>query len=225
MPATAVQPTTSVLERLRQLILDDDLRPGMKLPPERVLAARLGAGRPAVREAIKSLSSVDVLESRRGDGTYLRSAAGFGNERLVDPTTSDLVELLEVRKMFEPRAAALATARATRAQLARIEKELRLQERNRGNLSAFATHDYRFHHAIICAVGNRVLIGITKMLEEILLQSRELTVRTTTSIDLVLDQHRTIFRAVQLGQADLAERAMLEHLQTMGIDLIRDVKR
>lgn len=89
----------SVLDRLKKLIQKQGLQPGMKLPPEREVAAKLSVGRPAVREAIKALSSLDVLESRRGDGTYIKSlnAISSDSSSLALPGNSqvDLIELLE----------------------------------------------------------------------------------------------------------------------------------
>src|ERR1035438_9022140 len=116
---------SSLLAHLRSLIEDGAYTVGAKLPPERVLAAQLRAGRPAIREAIKSLSILDVLESRRGDGTYVKSldALNGGWPAVVQVSEKDLnmLELLEVRKILEPKAAALAAVRAS-------EHELRSEE-------------------------------------------------------------------------------------------------
>jgi DNA-binding FadR family transcriptional regulator len=217
----------TVLDRIRRLIEESGVGPGGKLPPERDMAAQLRVGRPAVREAIKALVSLDVLESRRGDGTYLRSAAPFEDAPSLRPSNAqpDLIELLELRKMIEPRAAALAAARATPQQVARIEKELRAQENNLEDLRAFAVHDYRFHHEILSAAGNRLLSRFEAFLAPLLRKSRELTIHTTPSLELVSRQHRAIFTAIRLGEPQFAERAMTEHLQTMGIDLISGMRR
>src|SRR5271165_6353112 len=69
--------TTTALEKLRLLIENQGLQPGMKLPPERELAAQLAVGRPTLREAIKALSMLDVIESRRGAGTFIKSLGGL----------------------------------------------------------------------------------------------------------------------------------------------------
>lgn len=218
----------SVVDRLKKLIHREGLRLGMKLPPEREVAARLSVGRPAVREAIKALSSLDVLESRRGDGTYLKSLSALSDDAgpvVIRTSRVDLIELLELRKMIEPRAAALAAARATPAQIRRIEGELRAQERVAADLEVFAAHDYQFHHEILAAAGNRLLVKVEESLAPLLRKSRAITIHTTPSIDVVCQQHRTIFNAIRLGESQLAERAMFDHLQSMGVDLISGVRR
>ncbi|MGB6728705.1 MAG: GntR family transcriptional regulator, partial [Terracidiphilus sp.] len=89
----------------------------MVLPTERALAEKLGVGRPAIRESIKALTILDVLESRRGDGTYLKSLdglrSGWPAKVELGAREFSMLDLLEVRKMFEPKAAKLAATRAT----------------------------------------------------------------------------------------------------------------
>jgi GntR family transcriptional repressor for pyruvate dehydrogenase complex len=190
------------------------------------MAAKLGVGRPAVREAIKALVSLDILESRRGDGTYLRSGLLSGASSIPPANSqSDVIELLELRKMIEPRAAALAAARATSRQLSRIEKELAAQEKNLGDLRKFAAHDYGFHHEILSAAGNRLLSGVEASLAPLLHKSRDITIHTAPSLEAVSRQHWAIFTAIKLGEPQFAERAMTEHLQSMGIDLISGMRR
>ena len=219
----------SVLDRLKKLIHAQGLQPGMKLAAERDLATKLSVGRPAIREAIKSLTSLDVLESHRGDGTYIKSlrAISVDSSPLTLPGKSqlDLIELLELRKIIEPRAAALAAARATPRQIRRMESELRAQERQVGDLNAFAVHDDQFHHEVLSAAGNRLIEQIEEMFSPLLRKSRSITIQTTPSIDVVCEQHRTIFNAIRLGESQLAERAMFDHLQGMGVDLISGKRR
>jgi GntR family transcriptional repressor for pyruvate dehydrogenase complex len=221
--------SSNVLQQIRDLIGSENLRVGAKLPAERALAAKLKVGRPAVREAIKALQVLDVIESRRGDGTYIRSLAGLGGGW---PATAhlaeaelDLIELLEVRKMFEPRAAGLAAARAEAKQLHAIEQELKAQEAKPNDHGTLERHDYLFHEAIIRAAGNDVLHEVAQFLAPRLRRSRMLTGKTTPDIPKVIREHRTIFEAIRRGESDLAEQAMKRHLQTVGLDLIGDKKR
>ena len=215
---------SEVLSKFRVLIEQGDYQAGMKLPPERVLAQPWNVGRPAVREAIKALSILDVLESRRGDGTYVKSLAGLSigwPARVSEfQPDFDMLELLEVRKMIEPRAAGLAAVRASESQLQEIKQHLAEQEgclRNRGLIGKF---DYLFHDAIIRASGNRILIELNHVLSPRLLRSREITAKTAPDMSKMIRDHHAIFEAIVRGQSDLAERAMLEHLHTVGLDLI-----
>jgi GntR family transcriptional repressor for pyruvate dehydrogenase complex len=215
-----------VLERLRCFIEQSGLRPGMKLPPERALAQQMSIGRPALREAIKALSVLDVIESRRGDGTYIKSLAAIqggwpAGVRLAG-AHFDMIELLEVRKMFEPRAAALAASRATQRQLKEIERPLIAQEAQPDDRRVLQRQDYLFHEAILQAAGNHVLNDVHRFLAPLLLQSRRITARTTPDVAKIVRQHRTIFEAIRIGESELAEGAMREHLQTVALDLLSD---
>jgi GntR family transcriptional regulator, transcriptional repressor for pyruvate dehydrogenase complex len=220
---------TSLFENLCQLILEHYNRAGTKIPPERVLAAKLKAGRPAIREAIKALSMLEVLESRRGDGTYVKSLTGLRlgwPVKLAKPAKDfDLIELFEVRRMLEPPAAGLAAARAERAHLTDLEAQLRAEKRHLKDYDAFAHADFKFHDAIVRASGNSILISIAHSLNSLLLESRKITVRTTLDLQRIFEQHKTIYEAIRAGQAELAERAMLDHLLSAGLDLISAPKR
>ena len=229
LPARYPAFASRLLQHIRNLIEREHLEPGTKLPPERVLAAQLKVGRPAVREAIKALSMLDILESRRGDGTYIKSLEGFQVGGMLKTGVTepdfDMIELLEVRKMFEPRAAGLAAARATGKQLKEIEEELLIQEAHPDSHTLLELHDYRFHDAIILAAENEILNEIARVLAPHLIKSRQFTARTTPDISRVVRQHRTIFEAIRIGESELAEQAMREHLQTVGLDLISERRR
>ncbi len=227
--SSAVARRKDVLDQVRRLIQKRRLQPGAKLPPERALAVQLKVGRPAVREAIKALSVLDVIESRRGDGTYVKSLAALGGgwpaRMQLTESNFNLIELLEVRKMIEPRAAALAAGRSDEKQLKSIERELLAQQARPHDRRTLARHDYLFHEAILRAAGNQVLCDVAEMLAPLLLKSREITGQTTPDVPKIIAQHRTIYEAIRIGESELAERAMKDHLQTVGLDLIADAKR
>jgi len=220
---------SEVIQRIRNLIEQRRLQPGMKLPPERILATLFKVGRPAVREAIKALGMLEVVESRHGDGTYIRSLSGLSvgwPTRVISIQESfSLIALWEVRKMFEPQAASLAAARAKESQLREIEQELDAQENYTSNYNRFAKHDYLFHDAILRAAGNPILSDLSRVLAPLLLKSRQITARTTEDLRKIIAHHRKVFEAIRIGHAELAELAMREHLQIVGLDLISEVKR
>jgi GntR family transcriptional repressor for pyruvate dehydrogenase complex len=217
-------PSSAVLEHLQRLIVRRDMQPGDRLPSERMLATELRVGRPSVREAIKALQTLDVLDSRHGDGTFIKSrvgmSGGWPSRVKLSERDFDLIELLEVRKIFEPIAAALAAARRSEKQLALMERELIAQEKDPDNREILMRHDYLFHEEVIHAAGNRVLQDIVRLLSPLLVKSRKQTSQSTPDTRKVIQQHRTIFEAIRLRDPDLAEQAMRSHLQTTGLDLI-----
>ena len=219
--------STSVIDQLRDMIVKEGLRPGDRLPAERVLAEQLGVGRPTLREAVKALAMLEVVESRRGDGTYVKSLNGLGSAwpdaTSLSVSRAALIELFEVRKMIEPRAASLAAARATDAQLAAMEQHLVAQERKTSRVNESA--DYLFHDTIMRAAGNDILCRVIDDLAPLLRESRTVTARTTPDIPAVAKQHRRIFEAIRQGDSELAAFAMREHLNAMSLDLIAERKR
>src|SRR5918911_1729125 len=122
--------TDEAIEQIRNLIRSGSLPPGSRLPPENELAAQLGLSRNSMREAVKALEMVRVLDVRRGDGTYVTSleprllleGLGLAVELLQDDS---ILSVVEVRRLLEPPATGLAAARITDEGLARLEERLR----------------------------------------------------------------------------------------------------
>lgn len=218
----------TTLSLLKSFIESGHYAPGMALPTERALAEKLGVGRPAIRESIKALTILDVLESRRGDGTYLKSMEGLraGWPAQVELSTRDfsMLDLLEVRKMFEPKAAKLAASRAVESHLRRIESQ-RIKVKEAKNWDAVAQRDLLLHTAIIEAAGNPILSELNSALTRLLHRSRQITGARAQDRSQMLNAHNAIVDAILKGDGDEAEKAMLEHLHQVGLDLISDRKR
>src|SRR5438105_14271945 len=121
--------TQDAIESIRELIVSGEWGPGTRLPREADLAAQLGLSRNSLREAVRALSLIRVLEVRQGDGTYVSSLAP---DLLLESTrmATDLLpgrsvlELFEVRRLLEPGAVALAAQRMDAAAKARLKREL-----------------------------------------------------------------------------------------------------
>ncbi|MGH9628381.1 MAG: FadR/GntR family transcriptional regulator [Bryobacteraceae bacterium] len=214
--------------RIGEMIREGNLDVGARLQSERDLAKRFGIGRPALREAARALSIMGVLETRRGSGSYVVSRLAdipdWPARIMLDDSSIPLLQLLEVRQIFEPKAAALAASRATDGQLQRIESHLLTQESS-PTRQVLEREDLLFHQAIIEAAGNPVLGDLAAGMRTMLRLSRKLTARTTPDIPKIIRQHRTIFEAVSLGQSELAEAAMAQHLRAVGLDIISEVAR
>lgn len=219
---------SNALSLLRIYIESGGYTPGMVLPPERVLAEKLGVGRPAIRESIKALTILDVLESRRGDGTYLKSIEGLrtGWPTRVELGRKDfnLLDLLEVRKMLEPKAAKLAASRASESHLRRIE-DMCTKVQESGGWEDAAELDLMLHTAIIEAAGNPILSELNSAMTRLLHRSREITRARAPDRRQMLEDHSKIVDAILKGEGEEAEQAMLDHLHRVGLDLISSRKR
>lgn len=157
----------SVMERLQQKIADGELLPGQKCPPEGELATELGVSRSSLREAVRALCALGVLETRHGSGTHVSSLEPAVILRsfslLVDLLPLDgLLEVLEIRRLMETHAAATAAANAspnTVRQLLALCEEMEATTDG----SRYAELDSQFHQAICEAGGNATLAGLVQL--------------------------------------------------------------
>jgi len=218
-----------VIARVRELIEHGRIPAGSKLPPERTLAAELGVSRPALREAIKVLSGLGMLESRHGSGTYVKSTEPVPDllPSLADAGATELkvLDLLEVRKILEPRAAWLAATRASERQLLDIENaRQRLELRDR-DWKLAAKLDYELHAAIFRGAQNPILLLIYEFLMSRIMRGRFEKVRFAPDVQQMRKSHEAIVEAILKRQAAAAEEAMIDHLHNVGMDFIREASR
>jgi GntR family transcriptional repressor for pyruvate dehydrogenase complex len=200
MPRKRKQPIapSEVIDHLRQIIENNNLQPGERLPSERSLALEFRVGRPSVREAIKALQILDVLDSRHGDGTFIKSRAGLSggwpSQVDLDARNIDLIELLELRKMIEPTAAALSAARRNEKQLAAMEAEWS-HRRSAPTTAKTWYARYLFHEAVL----QRRRIGAPGRgpISRSMLLRRKLTGQSTPSPRIAIQQHRIILEAIR----------------------------
>ncbi|WP_333769940.1 FadR/GntR family transcriptional regulator [Streptomyces sp. IBSBF 2435] len=212
--------TDKAIARIRELIQSGELLPGAKLPPEQQLASDLGLSRNLMREAVKALVVARVLEIRRGDGTYVTSLEpallleGLGSA--VELLRGDtLLELTEVRRLFEPIATGLAADRITEEDLTGIKYHLDAMTRASDDVELLNKHDAAFHLAVIASAGNSTL---TTLLEGI--SSRTVRARVWRGLvddkagDRTVAEHRAIYNALVARDRALAEAAALIHVST-----------
>ncbi|ADK83412.1 regulatory protein GntR HTH [Desulfarculus baarsii DSM 2075] len=220
-------PTMSrrVAEYLARLIAGGSLRPGEKLPGETALAQRLGVSRPTLREALGVLRAKGLVEVRPRSGTYVTSAlAGGGPSAVgelvaVDPTK--IWELLEIRKVVDTAAAALAASRRTPADLIRLA-ELRQSVRNLGGHSLIRRGEggkaYARFFAFIAQASHNTLFShllswVSTTLRHLLPYSRDRLAGRPESGPVIMDQIQAIAQAIEDGDPDRARRLTMEHLE------------
>ncbi|SEO77027.1 FadR/GntR family transcriptional regulator [Actinacidiphila rubida] len=212
--------TDKAIARIRELIQSGALPPGAKLPPEPRLAVDLGLSRNLMREAVKALVVARVLEIRRGEGTYVTSLEpallleGLGSA--VELLRGDkLLELIEVRRLFEPIATGLAATRRSADDLADIKRHLDAMAAARDDVELLNRHDVAFHQAVIGSAGNSTL---ATLLEGI--SGRTVRARVWRGLvddragDRTIAEHRAIYAALAAGDRALAEAAALVHVST-----------
>lgn len=211
--------TEAAIRRIREMISSGALGPGAKLPPEAELANKLAASRNTIREAVRGLVMVGVLDVRRGDGTYVTS---LRPEQLLEGigaaieliTVESSLELVQVRRILEPAATALAVVRIDDETLTRLEN-LHDTMRSAANEEVLVQADSDFHAVVAGASGNATLTSILKGVS-----SRTLRLRIWRGVieedakAVTISQHSEILRALRDRDSNLAEAATLLHIAT-----------
>ena len=199
-----------VAKQIERLILKK-LKPGDKLPSERELAEMLQVSRSSIRDAIRSLELVGVVEPRQGAGTIVREPSGASK---VSPFASALerrreqvTELLDFRKMLEPPLAARAATRASE------EDILKRQEEKQVTGEAAIAEDAEFHYSIALASGNSVVLKVIDTLMDLLRDTRERSLQVEGRSQKSLAGHRRILSAIKHHDAEAAKAAMRRHIE------------
>jgi GntR family transcriptional regulator, transcriptional repressor for pyruvate dehydrogenase complex len=209
--------TDQAIEKIKELIVAGEFAPGSKLPKERELAERLGLSRNSLREAVRALTLMGVLEPRQGDGTYVTSLepelllAGttFVSDLLTGPT---VLELHEVRRILEPAASAMAATRLTDDDLRALAECLEQMDAAE-TTQAFIDSDLEFHHIIVAACGNTTLASLIQNLSGGTLRARIWrAIHERGAVDGTRQLHHDIYRALVARDPNLAAAADLIHL-------------
>ncbi len=206
------------LEQLKNYILSGVVPLGERLPSERALADALGVGRYSVREALKVLEAVGLVESRVGEGTFLttNTGASFGRILGLSLTTwgGTIIELQDARKMIETAAARAAAERATDSQIERIRAELDAMRANMDRVQTYLKADFNFHRRIGEASQNaiisRFVSNLIDLLEEALKEAHSDSLPAQAEGG---GTHQAIFDAIARGDAKAAGDLMRDHIQ------------
>ncbi|MGI5166834.1 FadR/GntR family transcriptional regulator [Spirillospora sp. CA-253888] len=195
----------AVLDQLQAEVSGGGWRVGDRIPGELDLAAQLGVSRPAVREAIRALTHVGVLEVRRGDGTYVRSSAD-PRPLLNRVGRADLRDVFEVQLAYDVQAARLAARRRTGDDIARLAGLLEARAAATGAVE-FGDADARFHMGVVEATRNPVLIEAVRYFLRRLGDSMA-TLRLDHQVPEASQQaHQDVLDAIVARDADAAGRA------------------
>ena len=210
-------------------IVRGDWPAGTRIPPERELCRLLDAGRSSIREALKALELMGMVESRLGDGTFVCDRSRFLSSPLVWAITSsgeaDVSELVEARRLIETELAALAAERATGEDLKRLGESLDEMEGAGEDAERYLDADLSFHVAIAEAAHNRILSNALELLRNLTRRWIRAALRLPTVPGEALDQHKAIFLAIAKRRPDQARAAMHSHLEAMGRRLMEARER
>jgi DNA-binding FadR family transcriptional regulator len=205
----------SVQDAIRAFILDNKLQAGDPLPPETNLARQLGVSRNSVREAVKAMESIGILETRRGSGLFVRA---FSFDPLLENLLygllfdlRELAELLEIRRVLETGLVGSAMRAMPRAAVESLGMVVTAMAERAKRGESFADEDRRFHQVLFESLGNQMLL---KLLDVFWLTYREASRHTDMHNPdpmQTAQDHAAIYDAVAAGDADEARAALDRH--------------
>lgn len=209
--------TDDAIVKIKEMITAGELRPGDRLPPEKELSERLGLSRSSLREAVKALEVIRVLDVRRGDGTYVTSL----EPRLLSEAMSFVVELHDdasvldifaVRRILEPAAVSLSAQHISDERVMDLRAMIDKVD-GTSSVERLVEHDVEFHGSIIEAAGNPYLASLLDALTGHTIRAR--VWRGLTQEDSVvrtLQEHRQIADALARHDSELARALTVAHI-------------
>lgn len=213
----------SIIKQIFEMISQGNILPGQKLPSERDLAEALSVSRPSIREAMRSLRTLGILDIRTGDGTYLNENI----EQLSDFRVKNLLkkysilELTEARKLLEVEIAALAAERATEENREIIREAFYNTLKYKNDPEAFLKADFEYHMAIAEAAQNEFLAEMLYTTRDLIIDGYQDVVRMPGQDDAIKQSHFYIMNAIINGNKDEARKVMQEHLE----DIMRAINK
>lgn len=221
-PAQLVQPLTratlpqEIVTALADLIMRRVWRPGDRIPPEKELAAQFKVGRSTVREAVKSLVMLGVIEARPGDGSFIRAA----NSALLSGafhwglllTEQNLGDLVDARVLIEGECAARAARVADPSLAAKLLSMVDQMQLRRRDLAKFMQLDRQFHTAIAAASRNALYSSLSNTIQSLVNVWYLQTFDLSTTRSVTIEEHAKIAEAIRSKNVDAAREAMRQHI-------------
>ena len=218
-PIESHRVSEDAVAQIVELIQTRKLCPGDRLPAERKLVESLRVGRTSVREALRSLEGMGLIEVRAGVGAFVKHPISkMINDILPHPLLlagSTLEKLLALREIVETGAAALAATKATVADLAAIRDAVSRMETsyNKRDLDDMVNADIELHRGILLATGNDILVALVDNIAELLREMRRASLSISEGVQETIAGHRSILNALESRDSELAKQAMRNHLQ------------
>ena len=212
--------SSRIINQFLDAIAKKKLKPGDKIPTESKLADLFNVSRGIVRESIKSLENIGVLEVKTRKGIYIKKfdfnlfVKKFLPFLFLDQS-SDIIDLLHVREALEIYGTRLAVKKVTEKDLEILKRILKNLEENAKNLNTeeYLENDIRYHFEICKISGNLLLPKLIKMLRMYYLEQQEKVLRIPGKIQEGINQHKKIYKAIENRDENIVESLIVEHLK------------
>ena len=209
--------TAAAFEQLISHVVNGSWKAGDRIPPERELCQQLGIARTSLREALKAMELVGMLDSRVGDGTFVCPRSEFLSRPLLWAFTGadhgELRDIMEARTLIEENLAGLAAERATDEEIAKIGDTVQMMRDSIARGDSILEADMAFHLAIASSARNDVLRNAVQLLRNLMRQWIRFKLLMPDVPETVLKRHEAIYRAIARRKPALARKAMLQHLE------------
>jgi DNA-binding FadR family transcriptional regulator len=206
-----------VERQLRQFIMNNKLVPGNKLPSESELSSELGVSRTAIREGLKSLEAVGVINAQQGKGRFVSK---FDSGAIADNLAFSLIldrpslqEVLEIRKALETKFLSQAAVLLVDDDFEALGQLVRRMSRKVKEPTTFLQEDMEFHRILFRKLNNRVLLNILEIFWKLFGQVEEGTEHTVEQLTEAVNQHKAIVAALRKGNVSRVERLLEEHFR------------
>jgi GntR family transcriptional repressor for pyruvate dehydrogenase complex len=218
-PIRPISLVDMIVHRLEEMMLQGELTPGERLPPERDLARLMEVSRTSVRQALAILKERKLIHVRPGAGTFAKTEGGtlvitelageLGSfkERVLNP--------MEVRRLIEPQIARLAAERATSGDVDAMALLIAAQEKRIAAGETFVEEDIAFHQRIAISTSNQLLVRLVDDVQLRLRDSREISLSSPAGSRSSLEGHKKIYDAISHHRSDAAYEAMAHHIETV----------
>jgi GntR family transcriptional repressor for pyruvate dehydrogenase complex len=227
LPRTTL--TEAAFEQLIAYVVKGTWKAGDRLPPERELCQQFGIARTSLREALKAMELVGMLDSRVGDGTFVCPRSEFLSRPLLWAFTGtdheELVEIMEARTVVEESLAGLAAERASADEISAIKVTIMQMRDVIATGSSILEADMNFHLAVAAAAHNEVLRNAVQLLRNITRQWLKYKVQMPNVAASVLKRHEAVYRAIASRKPKTARLAMRRHLEETQQLVIQVVER
>ncbi len=215
-----------VIEQIQQRILNGELKKGDKLPSERELSEQMNVSRTSIREAIRVLETMGVIDSKQGEGNFICSNI---DKSLIEPLSmifklndGTWKDILELREVFELQIVKLAALRATEKdcmELKSIIDEMRKETEIPYNKKIVVLLDQKFHNKLVsisknCLIESFFLMS-SKLFENFIEDARDKIISKYWSKEVLFEKHNAIYEAIRDKNPDLAYEKMKEHMEVI----------
>ena len=226
-PVIRTSLSDEIVDQIIDLISQGILKPGERIPPERELCKTFGVGRTSLREALRSLAIMGILEGRVGEGTFICNSKKHLEKILKWGLLLDhkaVQDLIETRLMLEKQTASLAAHRASFENLEEIDQTLKGMKASINQPEKYLEFDLRFHLLIALSTQNSILYSLLSLtrgyLQEWITSSlaEPSTPEQTARATLSLRQHERILKALKKNNAEDAQKTMVEHILSSSLD-------